>query len=156
MRGSLRRSRTDAMLGGVCVGLARFVGIDVTLIRIFFVLLALGDGAGVWLYLILWLIVPLEGEESEDATLGANIREGVHEMTNRVRGVGWHSPVGGTHRNVGLIIGVVLIVWGSLALIDTLNIPWLWWLNLHTLWPVLLIVGGAVMMIRGGREESDE
>jgi phage shock protein C len=47
------------MLGGVCGGLGEFFGIDPTLVRLFFVLLALLGGHGVLIYLILWLIVPV-------------------------------------------------------------------------------------------------
>lgn len=54
----LYRSRTDMMLAGVCGGLADFFGLDVSLIRIFFVLMAILGGHGLLLYLILWVIVP--------------------------------------------------------------------------------------------------
>ena len=56
----LYRSRTDRQLAGVCGGLASYFGIDVTIVRILFVVLALAGGPGLILYIILALIVPEE------------------------------------------------------------------------------------------------
>ncbi len=56
----LFRSRTERMVGGVCGGLAEYLNIDPTIIRLVFVLLALLGGHGLLLYLILWLVVPPE------------------------------------------------------------------------------------------------
>jgi len=56
----LYRSRTDRQLAGVCGGLASYFGIDVTIVRILFVVLALAGGPGLILYIILALVVPEE------------------------------------------------------------------------------------------------
>ncbi len=56
----LYRSRTDRQLAGVCGGLAQYFGIDPTIVRVLFVLLALAGGPGLILYIILALIVPEE------------------------------------------------------------------------------------------------
>jgi phage shock protein C len=56
----LYRSRTDRKLGGVCGGLAQYFGVDATLIRVLFVVLAVLGGSGLILYLALWIIVPRE------------------------------------------------------------------------------------------------
>src|SRR5438270_314347 len=47
------RSRDDRVVAGVCAGIARMLGVDATLVRLVFVLLALAGGAGVLLYLAL-------------------------------------------------------------------------------------------------------
>ena len=54
----LTRSETDRMLVGVCGGLGEYFGIDSTIVRVAFVLLALFGASGIVLYLALWLIVP--------------------------------------------------------------------------------------------------
>ena len=49
---------TDAderVLAGVCAGIAQALGVDVTLVRVVFALLALAGGAGIVLYLALWM-----------------------------------------------------------------------------------------------------
>jgi phage shock protein C len=56
----LYRSRDDYFLGGVCAGLAQFFGLDVSLIRLLMVILFLTGTIGFWVYLILWIIIPLE------------------------------------------------------------------------------------------------
>lgn len=61
-RKELRRSRSDRLLGGVVAGLAKWVGMDVTLARVLYVVLSVVSVAfpGALVYLLLWLIVPLE------------------------------------------------------------------------------------------------
>jgi phage shock protein PspC (stress-responsive transcriptional regulator) len=58
VRPQLRRSRTDKILGGVNGGLAEYSGIDALLWRVGFVALTLAGGAGIIVYLLLWLLMP--------------------------------------------------------------------------------------------------
>ena len=55
----LRRSTDDKVLGGVCGGIARYLGVDAVLIRLLAVVLAIvGSGAGLIAYLIAWIVIP--------------------------------------------------------------------------------------------------
>lgn len=56
----LRRSRGDRWLGGVCAGLAELTGNVAWAWRLGFVLLVMCAGTGMLVYLLLWLLVPLE------------------------------------------------------------------------------------------------
>ena len=56
----LYRSREERMIGGVCGGLGRYLGVDPTLIRLLFVITALAGGPGLIAYLIFLLVVPEE------------------------------------------------------------------------------------------------
>jgi len=56
----LTRSRTDRKIAGVCGGFAAYSGIDANIVRLVMVLLALLGGSGVVLYLVAWVIVPVE------------------------------------------------------------------------------------------------
>jgi signal transduction histidine kinase len=58
--GPCRRSTEDRLFGGVAGGLSRRTGIDSTLLRIGFCLAALAGGFGAAVYLVLWLVLPLE------------------------------------------------------------------------------------------------
>ncbi len=58
--GTLRRSRSERWLGGVCGGLARATGVEAWIWRLLFALLTLFGGAGALVYLLLWLVVPRE------------------------------------------------------------------------------------------------
>ena len=56
----LRRSRRDRMIGGVCGGLADYFGIDVALVRLLMFLLIFFGGVSLWVYIILWIVIPAE------------------------------------------------------------------------------------------------
>lgn len=58
----LKRSRKDRVIGGVCGGLAEYFGIDVVLVRILMLILVLFFSAGLWIYIILWIVLPSEPE----------------------------------------------------------------------------------------------
>jgi phage shock protein C len=56
---SLRRSRNDRVIAGVCGGLAEFFGISVFWFRLAFLIALIPGGIpGLVLYLLLWLILP--------------------------------------------------------------------------------------------------
>ena len=56
----LSRSRDNTMIAGVCAGLAKYLDLDPTVMRLVFVLLALAGGHGVLIYFILWIVMPHE------------------------------------------------------------------------------------------------
>jgi phage shock protein C len=55
----LYRSK-EKMVAGVCAGLADYLNIDPTIMRILFVVIAFAGGASLLAYLIMWIIVPEE------------------------------------------------------------------------------------------------
>ena len=57
---ALRRSRSDRWIAGVCGGIARAAGMQSWLCRLLFAVLLLCGGAGVVVYLLLWIFVPIE------------------------------------------------------------------------------------------------
>jgi len=59
----LRRSADDKMLAGVAGGIARYFGVDVTLVRVIIAALALLNGVGVALYIAGWLLIPEDGSD---------------------------------------------------------------------------------------------
>ena len=56
----LRRSTSDRWLGGVCGGLASFTGLDTWLWRLALTLLLILGGTGLLVYMLMWILVPLE------------------------------------------------------------------------------------------------
>jgi len=56
----LYRSRKDRKLAGVCGGVGEYMNVDPTVVRVLFVVLAVLGGAGLLIYLALWLLVPEE------------------------------------------------------------------------------------------------
>ncbi|MDT9001882.1 PspC domain-containing protein [Paucibacter sp. APW11] len=57
---SLRRSRDDRWIGGVCGGIGRLTGIDAWIWRMLFTFTAVCAGTGMLAYLLLWIFVPEE------------------------------------------------------------------------------------------------
>jgi len=59
-QGGIKRSRREAMIGGVCAGIAHHFGWSVTGTRVAYVLLSICSAAfpGILVYLILWLVLP--------------------------------------------------------------------------------------------------
>lgn len=56
----LMRTTHDRMIGGVCGGIARWLGWDPTLVRVAYVLISICSAAfpGLLVYIILWLVMP--------------------------------------------------------------------------------------------------
>lgn len=55
---ALRRSTSDRMIAGVCGGLAEHFGIDSAMLRLVTILLIVFGGLSLWVYIILWLVIP--------------------------------------------------------------------------------------------------
>jgi len=79
-RSPLQRSRTDMMLGGVSGGLAAHTGVDALLWRVAFVGLTVAGGAGIAIYLLLWVLMPPAPAGPADRT---NVLD---EWVERLRG----------------------------------------------------------------------
>jgi phage shock protein C len=64
----LMRPRDGRMLAGVCAGVADYFGLDVTLVRVIWAVLAvITGGAGILAYLVAWILIPNEGQKSSVA-----------------------------------------------------------------------------------------
>ena len=63
----LRRPVQDSVVAGVAAGLARYLGVDVMIIRLAFVVLTIFGGAGIPLYLAGLLLIPEEGSDQSIA-----------------------------------------------------------------------------------------
>ncbi|MFI5133512.1 MAG: PspC domain-containing protein [Chitinophagales bacterium] len=63
-RSRLYRDTSDKFIGGVCSGLANYLNLDPTIVRILFAIVTFGGfGAGILLYIILWIILPTKDLE---------------------------------------------------------------------------------------------
>ena len=71
----LRRSGDDRMLAGVAGGIARYLNVNVTLVRLFIAALVVFTGAGAPLYLAAWLLIPADGEDQSIAAAWIDSRQ---------------------------------------------------------------------------------
>lgn len=123
----VRRSKTDRVIGGVCGGLGSYFGVDPLWFRLAFVVLAIGGGAGVLLYIIGWLVIPESGVDQGQAS-AVNL--------------GNKGP---------MIAGISLVVVG-LVLLANLVAPWF---N-RFMWPAVLVAGGLALLYTGGRRANNQ
>lgn len=85
----LFRDGESRALGGVCSGLASYFGTDITVVRLLFVLSVFLGGAGVIVYIILWIITPeaktitekmqMEGEPVTLSNIEENVKKNLNE-----------------------------------------------------------------------------
>ncbi len=78
----LTRSTTNRMIAGVCGGIAEYLNIDATLVRLAFVLLV-WFGMSPLIYLVLWIVLPTE--QSAAQPFPQQVRENVSEMEHTAR-----------------------------------------------------------------------
>jgi len=149
MTKKLYRSRSDSMLGGVCGGLGGYFDIDSNLIRLIFVLLGMANGIGVLIYLAMWLIVPQEGRSTKTSKQ-ETFRQGADEIAERARTLGneARSIAGRSNVRAGAIIGTILIILGGIFLLRNFGVFWAPWLRFDVLWPLLLVIGGVMLLWR--------
>ena len=58
----LMRSTTDRRIAGVCGGVAKYLNVDPTVVRIIFLVALLCGSVGFWAYLIIWIAAPEENQ----------------------------------------------------------------------------------------------
>ena len=160
MEKRLYRSRTDRMLWGVCGGLAKYFNVDPTRVRGVFVVLALMSGIGIIAYIILAIVMPLEGSKS--ATPGEVVRENVEEIKESAQEFGKEvraaftdegkkeegktgQESGGGGRRAGIFFGILLIILGAIFLLGTFDV--FWWFRWGYLWPLVLVAIGLLIIL---------
>jgi phage shock protein PspC (stress-responsive transcriptional regulator) len=75
-RRRLRRPVSDRMIAGVAAGIADYLDVDPTIVRIVLAALTLAGGAGIAVYIAGWLLIPEEGSEQSiaDEFIGGRAR----------------------------------------------------------------------------------
>jgi phage shock protein C len=153
----LYRSRRDRILFGVCGGLGNYFSVDPALIRLVFVLITLAGGAGILAYIMLAIIMPEEGSAPLAGREGLrrNVRQ-LRTNAGELTGPQGASPIAPfsnepddtpyRRRRTGELGAFILIALGLIYLVG--NFGWIGWFSWHYAWPVILIVLGALLLIR--------
>ena len=147
---------SDRILGGVCAGLAEGFHVNALWVRVAFLLLVFIQGIGVFLYIVLWLVMPERLE-------GGGRRSGFDAMTSDMRRV-WgelrHPTAGKSQpaapapaqtaaqsssifQNQSLLFGLILVGIGLVLLGGNIGI-----INWSVVWPAALITVGIVLLVR--------
>ena len=102
-----------------------------------FGVLALVNGLGILIYMIMWFVVP--DENSRGLTGEDLVRANLDDMGRQARGLG--GSLSRSHQG-GVVVGVLLVAAGVIFLAHNF-IPWL---NVGFLWPIALIALGAYLL----------
>ena len=153
-RPSLERVRSGRLVAGVITGISRYFQIDVTLLRLAFLLLVLASGLGLLIYGVLWLALPEGGsgpwprhERFRDqvrgrlAVVGDDIRGSVASARagwHRLDQAPWPLPVSRWWIGVGLSAGGLLLMLASLGFFA-------WLTTTRALALAAIVVGSAVL-----------
>jgi signal transduction histidine kinase len=126
-RSRLERSRTDRVVGGVAGGIGRHIGVNSNLVRAAFIGSSFALGFGLIVYLLTWLLAPLEPATADVEPPARRIR-----MPTRSQALG-----------IGLVAaGLVVLLWISGL-----------WFGGELGWPVVLAaIGFAILWARSGDE----
>ena len=148
------RNPVDKKIAGVASGLADYFDIDPLLVRLIFVVIAFAGGGGVLIYIILWIITPerpFELNQTQTHSTMENQQQKYGDQTPSDQSQTQKSSHPEQKNRGNLIGGLVLITLGILFLADEF-IPNI---NFGDLWPIILIVIGAGLLINSfGRRRS--
>ena len=166
MNRRLYRCHHDKRIAGVASGLAEYFDLDPTIVRILWVISFFFGGMGLVLYVAMAIIVPAEPEEGSagaPAPVSGSTDE-AGETTGQAAvpsSTGWHStpPVKDRHASRGngrgtTIFGIVLILYGSLALVDAILPAWVD--GGRFLWPAFIVGIGALLVVTAVRREPNQ
>ena len=134
----LYRSGTDRMIWGVCGGLGKYFNADSTLFRALFVLLALFNGVGIFLYVFLAIVIPIEpikGVVKDDK--GNAVESAGEARQNNDEGMG--------KRNM---LGVFIVILGLVLLLGQFFPNYLRWLTWEIIGAVIIIGAGIYLIIK--------
>ncbi len=133
----LYRSSNQAIIGGVAAGIAENLRTDPTLVRIIFAIVALFGGGGLLIYIILWIALPAYETHHDDYSKDTFMND--NNNFNKPENSEFRKHDSGQG---GLIAGLIMISIGLIFLADR----FLPHVHFHDLWPIALLVVGAVLI----------
>ena len=148
MKERLYKSTSDRMLSGVSGGLAEYLDVDSTLVRIAWVIVTvMSAGVALLAYIALVIIVPTRpSPASSEPTEEEGLIEGETSTHRESYSAAGHNDADGRKRRRSVVIGAVLVVVGGLAL--GYNLDMFEWLDWGKFWPALLILLGVLLIVR--------
>ncbi len=157
MNRRLYRCSHDQRIAGVASGLAEYLDIDVTLVRVLWILSIFFGGFGLLLYVILAIAIPVEPEPIPGVAMAPGDPAGAgHEHAAAAFAPSAHRHAGRSDGGPGLgatFVGLALILFGGLALVD-LVLPGL--PDGRFLWPAFILGIGALLVATSMRRRSIE
>ena len=172
MEKKLYRDDQRKAIGGVCAGVADYFSMDVTIVRLIFVLMLILHGMGLVVYFVLWIVLPRKTFSFSNPTVDykvppqaqqANTTQGNPFQSNTFGSSPFsnqtfpNQPFPGQQRStslVGIVFGVILIVAGGSYLLNDFDIIPDW--DFGQLWPIMLIAVGVTLIFAGEKKKPWE
>ena len=157
MEKKLTRNEQEKTVAGVCAGLAEYFDVDVTWIRIAFVLAVLAGLSGVLAYIVLWIAVPVKPFVPNYSAYNADYKVYDHAANPNgpINDPAFSEipyPKRKKSGNGGVVVGLIFVVFGAFFLLDEFDfVPY--WFEFHKLWPLVFIIPG-IMMIKNANKRS--
>ncbi|MDP2872302.1 MAG: PspC domain-containing protein [Bacillota bacterium] len=161
----LYRSKVNNIIGGVCGGLAEYLDIDPTIVRLAWILSAFAGGLGLLAYIVAWLIIPPHPEHARDddwhwanrvkqngerTETSYDVDPSTADTAPAAAGGGEELSHARVHREHGpRTLGIVLVILGGFLLLRNL-MPWWGW---GRFWPLALVLIGAWIILTAVRGE---
>ena len=93
----LYRDKENGMIGGVMAGLGHYLGVDSLWLRILMVILFFGFGTGLFVYIVLWILVPeaitttqkleMKGQPITISNIEKKVKEGFDDITSKISSI---------------------------------------------------------------------
>jgi len=149
----LYRSKKDRMIAGVCSGIAEYLDIDPTVIRILYVLLTVFTSflPGIIAYLLLWLIIPEEPEKPPQSVLKDT--EEKEEIQKNDEGYTSRKNTSKALSIAIIVLGATFVIYGIFKLISIIGGWWIaglhWHIPFGVFSPIISVVLGVILIIIG-------
>lgn len=141
------RNPRNKVIAGVCAGIADYFDIDVTWVRLGFVLAIFASGVGLLAYIIAWIVIP-----KDETGAGATVQSAppsASQSADDAKPSAKRHRVSGHTRNA---LGVILILLGILFFMDR-NF---YWFDFDLFWPMILVALGIYMLTRAAAGDDEE
>ncbi|MCB9252056.1 MAG: PspC domain-containing protein [Flavobacteriales bacterium] len=143
-RRNLKRDQQSRVIAGVCSGLGKYFNLDPILFRALFLLLLFAGGGGVLLYLILWMVLPMEGLSFPNY----EFRQSTFEKDETAQ-----PTIEDEDESTNIPLGLLLLSAGILLLVNNLVPDF----RILKMWPlILIIVGGGLVFSRKDFNSKDK
>lgn len=151
MNKRLYLSKNDKKLAGVCGGIAEYLEVDPTIVRLFWIFFTFAWGTGLIIYIAAAIIMTERPSGSYVVKISTDEVEGEKEESFRTIDVDQHpsqsKEVKVNKNNNNLLIGFGMVIIGSYLF--TRNFFNLYWLNFRFILPGLVIAAGVYVLVNG-------
>ncbi len=147
MKKQLFRSSRNRIIGGVAGGIGEYFEIDPTIVRIIFIITAIGWGLSILLYIVLWIILPDE--------FSIKFMEQNHTIDNadNVSATSINTTVMSSNLSrTKIVIGFLLIILGIILLLNN----FLSFSIIKYFWPLILVIIGIYIILKSNEQRMRE